>query len=314
MSLKKIFGSSVFAAALGLTACVPPSECDGADPRCNAVGLLGLGGLLLSPPPGRLRSVVFANLLPTSIEVYSFNPDTRELVLLGTDPNNLLYMSVNQATNKIFLSNNGDPLVRELPLSGGTTAFSFLDVDGGDVTSLTTNAAGDAVYYVTATLGIRTARLPGGVSRTFFHPVVSPNCTLAFDSVSNSVYIADEGLSYIQRVSVEGGSSEIAAFYVFGTALFGIPPAGDFIYLTNFADGFLSRFARGSSGGLELLRGGLTNPAGAAIDVPQNTAYVCEADSANPRILRVDLGTRETTPVLELPISGGVPAHCTGIY
>ncbi len=302
-----------FAALTGAFACIKPIECVPTDPGCGASGFLGLG-VLYPASTGRVKGIVFGNILATPIEVYSLNPDSLQLTLLGTNPGDLDHMWLDQASNKIFLMDTGDATVRELPLSGGAAVFSFQDVAGGNVSGLTTTPAGDVAYYSTATLGLRRAQMPGGTSATAFFAGAATDALPAYDSVSNTVYMAETAGATIRRIRVSDGGAEPQVGGLAGFTLLAIPPGGEFIYYTISGDGGLWRIPRAASVTPQLVASGLPTPAGAAIDLVQNVAYVCALEAANPRIMRVDLATGGSSTLLNLPVTGRGPAFCSAIY
>jgi hypothetical protein len=301
-------------AALGASSCIEPADCGPWDPACDASGILGLN-VLYPASTGRLQKIVFGNIQATPIEVYALDPDSLQLTLLGTNPSDLDHMWVNQTTNKIYLMDTSGGMVREMPLSGGAAGFSFDDVAGGNVTGLTTTPAGDVAFYSTATLGLRRALLPGGTSATTLFPGAATDALPAYDSVSNTVYLAETLGVTIRRIRVSDGVAEaqVGGLGGGGTIL-SVPPVGEFIYYTVIADATLSRIPRAASVTPQILASGLPTPTGAAIDTFRNVAYVCALDTANPRIMRVDLATGASTTLLSLPVTGRAPGFCTGVY
>lgn len=303
-----------FASLLSAFACIEPPECLPSDPTCGASGILGLG-VLYPASTGRLQGVVFANIQATPIEVYSLDIESQQLTLLGTNPSDLDYMWVNQATNKIYFMDTSGGMVREMPLGGGAAVFSFDDAAGGNITGMATNTSGTVAYSATATLGLRVAGLPGGTAPTTLFSGAATDALPTFDPVSNTVYLSETGGATIRRIRVSDGGAEPQVGGLGGGAtIVSIPPRGDFIYYTVIADATLSRIPRAVSVTPQLLSGSLPTPAGAAIDTFRNTAYVCALESANPRILRVDLETGASSTFLTLPVTGRSPAFCSGIY
>ncbi len=312
--LRRLFAAGFYLTALlGSFACIRPAECAPTDPSCAASGILGLT-VLYPASTGRVKSVVFGNILSTPIEVYSLNPDSLQLTLLGTNPSDLDHLWLDQASNKVFLMDTGGATVREAPLSGGAAVFSFQDVAGGNVAGLTTTPAGDVAYYATATLGLRRAQMPGGTSATTLFSGAATDALPAYDSVSNTVYLAETGGATLRRIRVSDGGAEPQVGGLAGFTLLSIPPGGEFIYYTISGDGSFWRIPRATSVTPQLVASGLPTPAGAAIDLVQNVAYVCALEAANPRLMRVDLATGASATLLNLPVNGRGPAFCSGVY
>lgn len=293
----------------GASGCIR-AECHDSDISCDAGLLRGLLSYNVRP----LRSVVFGLFNTPPREVYSLNPQSGAITLLGTHTTDFDHMTVNAANGRAYFDGTAGSDFLQLPLSGGATTIAFTDGGVPGITGVALSDDGSQAFYVGSGAGLRRATLPGGTGIVTLAASIPNDGLPAYDSVSNTVYVTHTGGNVIVRVRLSDNVVEPVLTGLNGPTLISVVPSSDRIYATSIADGRLFSFPRGASVTATTIRSGLTAPGGVAIDTTTNSAIVCRADGTTPRIEKIDLGSGALSVLRSFTVDGRSPAFCVGVY